>query len=234
MPRERETAITVITEGMATRDHLPFYSVGEEAAHALTHGLGLLFSVVGLVALLVAASLRGNIWHIVGCGVFGLTLVLLYGASTLYHGARNGPAKRVFRRLDHAAIFLLIAGTYTPFTLVNLRGGWGWALLAVVWGLAVLGIALETFALRHSRRASLGLHLGMGWLIVLALGPLARSLHPEGLALLVLGGLTYTLGVAFYAWERLPYNHAVWHLFVMGGSTFHLACVLGYVIPRAA
>jgi len=219
---------------LATRDSLPFYSVGEEAAHALTHGLGLLFSVAGLVALLMAAGLRGDVWHVVGCGVFGLTLVLLYGASTLYHGARNGPAKRVFQRLDHAAIFLLIAGTYTPFLLVNLRGGWGWALLAVVWGLAILGIVLEATVPRHPRRVSVGLHLVMGWLIVFALGPLLRSLHPEGLALLVLGGLTYTVGVAFYAWERLPYNHALWHLFVMGGSTLHLACVLVYVIPPAA
>jgi len=213
---------------------LPLYSVGEEAAHAVTHGVGLLFSVAGLVALLAAAGLRGDVWHVVGCGVFGATLVLLYGASTLYHGSRHGPAKRVFRRLDHAAIFLLIAGTYTPFALVNLRGHWGWALLAVVWGLAILGIALETFVARNPRRFSLALHLTMGWMIVLVLGPLVRSLHPAGLALLILGGLTYTVGVAFYAWERLPYHHALWHLFVMGGSAFHLACVLGYVIPPAA
>jgi hemolysin III len=210
----------------------PRYSVGEEAAHALTHGLGLVASVGGLGILVAAAWLRGDAWHIVGGSIFGATLVLLYATSTLYHGIRSPRAKRLFQRFDHAAIFLLIAGTYTPFTLVSLRGGWGWTLLAIVWGLAILGIALELAG--HSRRVSVALHLTMGWLILIAAEPLARSLHPEGLLLLALGGMAYTLGVVFYAWQRLPYNHAVWHLFVMAGSLCHFACVLGYVIPSAA
>jgi hemolysin III len=207
----------------------PLYSVGEEIAHALTHGLGLLASVGGLVTLVVAAWLRGDAWHIVGVSIFGTTLVLLYAASTLYHGTRSPRVKRLFQRFDHAAIFLLIAGTYTPFTLVSLRGGWGWTLLAIVWGLAILGILLEVAG--HSRRISVALHLAMGWLLLIAVEPLARSVHPDGLLLLALGGAAYTLGVVFYAWQRLPYNHAVWHLFVMVGSTCHFACVLGYVIP---
>ena len=160
--------------------------------------------------------------------------MLLYAASTLYHGVPSPPAKRVLRQLDHAAVYLLIAGTYTPFTLVSLRGGWGWTLLALVWGLAILGIALQVAIPRRSRRPSVPLYLAMGWLIVIALEPLVRSVHSAGLVLLILGGLAYTLGVVFYAWQRLPYNHAVWHVFVLAGSICHFSCVLGYVIPPAA
>ncbi len=202
----------------------PLYTFAEEVAHAATHG-------VGFVALVVAASLRGDTWHVVGCAVFGATLVLLYAASALYHATRDPRAKHLLRKFDHAAIFLLIAGTYTPFTLVSLRGGWGWTLLAIVWGLAALGIVLEIAG--HTRRVSVALHLAMGWLVLIVAEPLARSLHPDGLLLLALGGMAYTLGVVFYAWKRLPYNHAVWHLFVMAGSACHFACVLGYVIPPA-
>ena len=210
----------------------PLYSLREEVAHALSHGLGLLASIGGLATLVAAAWLRGDAWHIVGGAVFGATLVVLYASSTLYHGFRRPRVKRLFQRFDHAAIFLLIAGSYTPFSLVSLRGAWGWTLLAIVWGLAILGIALEVAG--HSRRVSVALHLAMGWLVVIAAGPLARSLHPDGLLLLALGGAAYTLGVVFYAWQRLPYNHAIWHLFVMAGSTCHFACVLGYVIPPAS
>jgi hemolysin III len=158
----------------------PLYSVAEEIVHAVTHGVGLVLSAAGLVALMVAASLRGNAWHVVGCAVFGTTLVLLYAASTLYHGVQSPRAKRVLRRVDHAAIFLLIAGSYTPFTLVNLRGSWGWTLLALVWGLAILGVALHVAIPRGARRLSVPLSLAMGWLIVIALEPLVRSVHPDG------------------------------------------------------
>ncbi len=210
------------------------YSPGEEVAHAVTHGLGLLLSLAGLAILVAASSLRGDIWHLVGCSIFGTTLVLLYAASTLYHAIPSSRAKSLFQRFDHAAIFLLIAGTYTPFTLVSLRGGWGWTLLALVWTLAILGIVLQVTLPSQARRFSLALYLAMGWLGVAAAEPLARSVHPDGLALLILGGVIYTLGVIFYAWRRLPYNHAVWHLFVMAGSACHFSCVLGYVIPPAA
>ncbi len=223
-----------MVEADPTRNQAPaLYSLGEEVAHAATHGLGLLLSLGGLATLVAAASLRGDVWHIVGCSIFGTTLVLLYAASTLYHAIPGSRAKRVFQRFDHAAIFLLIAGTYTPFTLVSLRGGWGWTLLALVWTLAILGIVLQVTVPSWARRFSVLLYLAMGWLGVVAVEPLARSVHPDGLALLILGGVAYTLGVIFYAWRRLPYNHAVWHIFVMAGSACHFSCVLGYVIPPA-
>ena len=207
------------------------YSVGEEIAHTLTHGVGLLLSVAGLVALVGAARLRGDVWHIVGCTIFGVTLVMLYLSSTLYHAFSRSRARPMLQRLDHAAIFLLIAGSYTPFTLVSLRGAWGWTLLALVWGLAIVGIVVDVAVPQRPRRLSLALYLLMGWLAVFVAGPLVRSLHPDGLALLVIGGLAYTLGVPFYSWRRLPYNHAVWHVFVLAGSACHFASVLRYVIP---
>ena len=212
----------------------PFYTFGEEIAHAVTHGLGLVLSIAGVAVLVAAASVRGDAWHVVGCAVFGATLVLLYAASTLYHGVHHKRAKRLLRQFDHAAIYLLIAGSYTPFTLVSLRGGWGWTLLTLVWGLAVLGIALQVTRPSGLRHAAVPIYLAMGWLAVLVIEPLLRSLHSEGLVLLFLGGIAYTLGLIFYAWRRLPYNHAVWHLFVLAGSAFHFSCVLGYVIPPAA
>ena len=210
------------------------YTLAEEIAHAITHGVGLLLSVAGLVVLIVLASLRGDAWHVVSVSVYGAALVLLYSASTFYHALPAPRAKRVFRTLDHAAIYVLIAGTYTPFMLVSLRGGWGWALFGVVWGLAVLGIVLEAVAKQRVRVLSVFLYLGLGWLIAIAVKPLVQSVEPGGLVLLVAGGLAYSVGVVFYGWKRLPYHHAVWHLFVMAGSLFHFFAVLFYVIPRAA
>lgn len=209
----------------------PCYTLGEEIAHAVTHGLGLVLSIGGLAVLVAAAVNRGDAWHVIGCAVFGVTLILLYAASTLYHGIQHRRAKRVLQQLDWAAIFLLIAGSYTPFTLVSLRGGWGWTLLALVWGLAILGIVLQVTSPARVRRVSVALYLAMGWLVVIAIEPLLRSMHTQGLALLLLGGLAYTVGLAFYAWRRLPYNHAVWHCFVLAGSACHFSCVLVYVIP---
>ena len=216
-----------------TRGHLPSYTVAEEIAHAVTHGLGLVLSVAGLVVLVTMASVYGDVRHVVGCAVFGATLVLLYTASTLYHGIGHGPAKLILRKFDHAAIFLLIAGSYTPFALVSLAGPTGLALLATVWGLAALGIALHLLLPHRARFLSVPLQLAMGWLAVVALEPLAHALHAEGMALLVAGGLAYTGGVVFYAWNWLPFNHAVWHLFVLAGSACHFSCVLGWVIPEA-
>ena len=203
----------------------------EEIVHAASHGLGFLASVVGLVVLVMAARERGDAWHLVGCSIFGVTLVLLYAASTLYHSCPESSAKRVFQRMDHIAIYLLIAGTYTPFTLVKMRGPWGWTLLALVWSLAGLGIVLELVRKSRTRRTSVALYLVMGWLVVFALQPLAREVEPGGIVLLALGGLTYSVGVIFYAWSRLPYNHAVWHAFVLGGSALHFGSVLVFVIP---
>lgn len=216
---------------MQARAPEPLYSIGEEIAHTLTHAAGLVLSIGGLVGLVMVASLRGDAWHIVGCTIFGVTLMLLYLASTLYHGIPHRRVKQVLRRLDHAAIFLLIAGTYTPFTLVNLRGAWGWTLLALVWSLAVLGIVLQLTLPSKAPRLSVPLYLAMGWMVVVAFEPLAQSMQPAGLMLLFMGGIAYTLGVVFYAWERLPFNHAVWHLFVLAGSACHFSCIFGYVIP---
>src|SRR6185295_16182003 len=187
----------------------------EELANGITHGVGLALSIVGLVVLIVLSILRGNAWHIAGCTTFGITLVLLYTASTLYHTFHTPRLNRILKILDHAAIYLLIAGTYTPFTLINLRGGWGWTLFFLVWGLALCGIALTFLAFGRTRRLSLVLYLGMGWLILVAAGPLGRAVAPGGILLLVLGGAMYSLGVVFYVWRRLPFHHAVWHGFVL-------------------
>jgi len=206
--------------------------VGEEIAHGVTHGLGIALSIAGLAVLVAFASLRGNARHVVACSIFGATLILLYSASTLYHSIPMPRVKNALRVLDHCAIYLLIAGTYTPFTLIVLRGAWGWTLLAVVWGLAILGILFKLKTTGRHGVLSTVLYIALGWCIVVAAGPLVHRLAPGGLVLLVLGGLSYTAGIAFYAWRRLPYHHAVWHLFVLAGSAFHFFAVLFYVIPR--
>ena len=217
-------------------DYNPFmdaksYSVREEIAHSATHGLGIVLSLAGLVALVTTASRTGDTWDVVASAVYGVTLVLLYLTSTLYHSIPHPPAKRILRILDHSAIYLLIAGTYTPFTLVLLRGPWGWTLFGLVWGLAILGITLKVAAIGRFRRLSLVLYIGMGWLVVIALGPLTAALARGGMILLVLGGLAYTSGVLFYVWRRLPYHHAVWHAFVLAGSVLHFFAILLYVVP---
>jgi hemolysin III len=201
----------------------------EEAANSLTHGLGLLLAPPGLAVLAVSASRIGDARAVVGCVVFGATLVVLYASSTLYHAVQASPAKRVLRALDHSAIFLLIAGTYTPFTLVSLRGPWGWSLFGVVWGLAVAGITLRLALRRRPTALFVALYLAMGWCVVVAARPLVAAVPPGGIALLVAGGLAYSGGVVFYLWRRLPYHHALWHVFVLAGSAFHYAAVLRYV-----
>jgi hemolysin III len=211
--------------------HVPQYSPREELANSITHGIGAVLAIGALGILTAFASLFGNTWHIVSCSIFGATLILLYTTSTLYHSIQIPQAKTVLRVLDHAAIFLLIAGTYTPFLLVNLRGPWGWSLLAVVWAIALLGVLFQVSLLRRWPVASVGLYVGMGFLIVIAIKPLIAALTPDGLRLLIAGGLAYILGLIFYGWRRLPYHHAVWHLFVLAGSTFHFFSILFYVIP---
>jgi hemolysin III len=215
---------------MSNRGAIPADSVGEEIASSVTHGVGGLLAVAGLAILVTFAALRGTAWHVVGCSIFGATMVLLYTSSTLYHAIRSPRAKRVLRRLDHAGIFLLIAGTYTPFTLVSLRGPWGWSLLGVIWGLALLGILLQSGPRRHPV-LSVALYVVMGWTVLIAIRPLLSSLPRGGLILLVLGGLAYTAGIAFYAWRRLPFNHSIWHGFVLAGTVLHFFAVLRYVIP---
>ena len=210
-------------------DPAPLQSRREEAVNSLTHGLGLLLAAPGFAVLAVSASRSGDARTVVGCVVFGASLVVLYATSTLYHAARGPRVKGVLRALDHSAIFLLIAGTYTPFTLVSLRGPWGWSLFGVVWGLAVAGIALRLALPRRPTALFVALYLAMGWSAVVAAKPLLAAVPPAGIALLVAGGLAYSGGVAFYLWRRLPYHHAVWHAFVLAGSAFHYAAVLRYV-----
>ncbi|MGA2080445.1 MAG: hemolysin III family protein [Holophaga sp.] len=203
-----------------------------EMANSITHGLGAALSVLALVLLVVAAAWRGTARDIVGGAVFGAALVVLYTMSTLYHALRNPRAKRVFHFLDHSAIYLLIAGTYTPFCLGTLRGGWGWSLFGVIWGLAVVGVLYKAFATGRFPILSTIVYLAMGWLVVVAALPLYRALPAGGLAWLLAGGGCYTLGVGFYAWRRLSFHHAIWHLFVLGGSLCHVVAVLAFVIPR--
>lgn len=207
------------------------YTPREELVHAISHGFGFVAAAIGSVVLLVATSARGATSHIVGVGIFGISLTLLYAFSTLYHGLPESRAKNIMRKLDHIAIYLLISGTYTPFVLIKMQNSWGWTLLALVWALAVLGIVLELVRNSPTRRTSIALYLCMGWLAVFALKPLVETLEPAGVALLILGGLTYSVGVIFYAWRGLPYNHAVWHGFVLGGSALHFASVIGFVVP---
>jgi len=207
------------------------YSVREEIAHSAIHGLGIALSVAGLTALVLTARRTGDRWDLVASVIYGVTLVLLYVASTLYHSIPHPPAKRILRILDHSAIYLLIAGTYTPFTLVLLRGPWGWTLFGLVWGLAILGIALKVAAMGRFRGFSLVLYIGMGWLVLIALKPLTAALAHGGMVLLVLGGIAYTSGVLFYVWRRLPYHHAVWHAFVLAGSVLHFFAIFLYVVP---
>jgi hemolysin III len=209
------------------------YTKGEEIANSITHGLGVVLALGGLVVLIIFAALYGNAWHIVSCSIFGAALILLYLASTLYHAIQHPNAKPILRILDHSAILVLIAGTYTPFTLVSLRGPWGWALFGIIWGLAVMGILIEATRLRRFRGWLIALYVIMGWAVVAAIKPMMANVGSGGLWLLLSGGLAYTGGIVFYLWKRLPYNHAIWHLFVLAGSVLHYFAVLLYVIPAA-
>ncbi len=210
---------------------MPSYSIREEIANSITHGIGILLAIAGLAVLTAFASLYGTAWHIVACSIFGGTMILLYTASTLYHSIQGEKARPVLRVLDHAAIFLLIAGTYTPFTLVNLRGPWGWSLFGIIWGLAVTGIVLEICLNPKFRYIIVGLYIAMGWAIVVAIKPMLAAVAPGGLWLLLAGGLCYTFGVIFYIKKSIPFNHAIWHLFVLAGTVLHFFAILFYVIP---
>lgn len=199
----------------------------EEIANSISHGLGLIAALVATPILVRHAIRHGEPGFVVGASIFAATMVLLYLASTLYHALPDGRAKAVFRVIEHSAIFLLIAGTYTPFTLGVLRGAWGWTLLGLVWGLAVAGVALKALNRMSHPILSTGLYLVMGWLIVIAAGPLSARVPASGLLWLVAGGLAYTLGVIFYALDsRLRYGHFIWHLFVMAGTASHYFAVL--------
>jgi len=205
-----------------------------ELANCATHGAGLALSVAGCAALITLAALRGNAWHIVACSIYGATLVCLYAASTAYHSVRSRRAKRFLRIIDHSSIYLLIAGTYTPFTLVSLRGAWGWSLFGIVWGLTLAGILFKVWFVDRVPILSTAVYLLMGWLVIVAAKPVLAAVPLTAIFWLAAGGLLYTAGVAFFAWERLPYHHAIWHVFVIAGSVCHYVAVLRYVLPTRA
>jgi hemolysin III len=217
-------------EDQGTHGHS--YSLGEEIANSVTHGVGGLLSVVALVILIQVAATRGNVWHLASAIVYGLSMFLLYMASTLYHAIPHPKARHVFKIIDHAGIYLLIAGSYTPFALVTIRNSGGWWLFAIVWTLAAAGIALEAFWVYRPKWLSVVVYLGMGWLAVFMIKPLTASLEPAGVWLLLAGGLAYTLGTVFYVLKRVKFMHAIWHLWVLAGSVLHFLSVLLYVFPR--
>ena len=204
-----------------------------ELANTATHGVGLGLSIAGLATLVVLASRYGSALHIVASSIYGTTLVALYLSSTAYHTVQAPRAKRVLQVIDHSAIYLLIAGTYTPFTLVALRGPWGWSLFGVVWGLALLGVLFKLFFTGRLRILSVVLYLAMGWLSLVAIKPLVATLSAAALAWLFGGGAAYTLGVIFFAWKRVPHHHAIWHVFVMIGSVCHFISVMYFIIPAS-
>lgn len=200
-----------------------------ERLNSYTHLAGAVLAAIGAPVLVVLAARSGDAWKIVGCTTYGAALLLLYGASTLYHSVR-GRTKTILRKLDHCSIYLLIAGTYTPFALVTLRGPWGWTLFGLAWGLAAIGIAQEFVFGKGARRLSILIYIVMGWMGVAALRPLAAGLGTSGLAWLLAGGLLYTVGIAFYILdERVRHFHGVWHLFVLGGSAAHFIAIAFYV-----
>ncbi|MDX1633451.1 MAG: hemolysin III family protein [Marinobacter sp.] len=201
------------------------YSKAEEWLNFVTHGLAALFSAAGMVVLIVLAALEADVWKIVSFSIFGISMTLLFLASTLYHSARRPEARRLFKMLDHCAIFLLIAGTYTPFLLVNMRGPVGWTLFGIIWSLALLGILFKLVFGHRYKPLQIIIYLLMGWLIVFASRELAATVNSLGLWLVVAGGVTYTLGVVFYLVKQIPFNHAIWHLFVIGGSTCHFLAI---------
>ncbi len=200
----------------------------EKLADAVSHGIGLLASVVALPLLVVVAVRHGSAWNVTGSSVFGGTMVLLYLASTLYHAFPEGRARDFFHRMDHSAIFIFIAGTYTPFILGPLRGTLGWLLFGAVWGTALTGVILKAAGRLRSRFASVALYVTMGWVVVIAARELWLHVPPAGIAWLVAGGILYTLGVPFYVAKRMRYHHAAWHFFVLGGSICHFFAVLWY------
>jgi hemolysin III len=206
------------------------YSLGEEIANSVTHGLGIVLSLAALVLLVLTAARTDDPWQVASAITFGVTLVLLYTASTLYHSIPGPRARRVFKVIDHSAIYLLIAGTYTPFTLVTLRNAGGWWLFGVIWTLAIAGVSLEAFWVYRPKWVSAAVYLGMGWLVITAIKPLVAHVPSGGIRLLVAGGLAYTLGTAFYLLKKVPYTHMVWHLFVLAGSVCHVLAVMLYVL----
>lgn len=205
--------------------HQP-YTLGEEIANSITHGIGAGLSIAGLTVLVMLSVLYGDTWRILSFSIYGTTLVLVYLSSTLYHSFQRPRLKRLFQIFDHSAIYLLIAGTYTPFLLISLRGTWGWTFMVVVWSLALLGVGYKIFFIERYQKISAASYVVMGWMVVIATEQLLKNLSTPTLIWIAAGGAAYTLGVVFLAWRRLPYSHTIWHLFVLVGSFCHYIAVL--------
>ncbi|ALX50573.1 PAQR family membrane homeostasis protein TrhA [Lentibacillus amyloliquefaciens] len=203
------------------------FSKGEEVANSITHGVGILFSLTALVLLIVYSSLVGTAWHVVSFTIFGFTMLLMYTSSTLLHAFPEGSkVKDLFEVFDHSSIYFFIAGTYTPYMFTVVEGALGWTIFGIVWGMAIGGTVFKAFFVKKFLFTSTVLYVLMGWLIILAWGPLIETLQPSGLAYLVVGGLLYTLGAVFYVWRGFKFHHAVWHLFVIAGSVLHFLSVM--------
>ncbi len=203
----------------------------EERLSCLTHGIGAALSIAALAVLTTLASVNGTARHIITVTLFGVALLLVYVASTAYHACRPGPAKYRLQVLDHAAIYALIAGTYTPFLLVHVGGGWGWSLFGTLWGLAVIGVVFKLLFAGRFNLVSTLIYIAMGWSGLIAIKPMLASLPDGAIGWIVAGGIAYTAGVVFYLWDRLPFNHAIWHLFVLAGSVCHFFAVFHHVLP---
>lgn len=201
-------------------------TLGEEIFNSVTHGIGTLLSVAALVLLVVFAAVKGDAWHVVSFTIFGSTLILLYTSSTLYHSFTKEKVKNLFARFDHVSIFLLIAGTYTPFVLTVLRGVLGWVMFGIIWGLAITGVVIRSIYLMRFRKLMVVVYVLMGWMFVFAAGPMVNNLPTLSTVFLFAGGICYSVGVVFYAWRNLKYGHGIWHLFVLGGSILHFFSVL--------
>jgi len=209
---------------------MKFYpTTRDELANSLTHGIGVFLSIAGLIILILVAAFYGNVWHVVSFSIYGTSLVILYSFSTLYHSVRHPGVKKSLRFLDHSSIYILIAGTYTPFALVSLRGGWGWSLFGVIWACAFVGVLLKYFFTGRYEILSVIVYIAMGWLCLIALKEITVRVPGMSIILLLSGGVSYTAGVVFYAWKKVPYHHAIWHVFVFTGSLFHYFAVLALV-----
>lgn len=209
---------------------LPVYSRKEEIANALTHGLGIFLSIAALVVLVVFSAIYGDAWKVTASAIYGASMIVLYTASTLYHIFSRTRAGAGLNMFDHISIYYLIAGTYTPFVLVNMRGAWGWSIFGVIWGCAVIGTVLKLIYGNKFRKVSTIIYLCMGWMILIAIWPFVKSVETGGIILVAAGGMAYSLGVIFYKWKSLRFNHAIWHVFVLAGSILHFFAVLFYVV----
>ena len=209
---------------------LPKYSKAEEIMNAVTHGIGIALSIAGLVILVVFAALYGDAWKVVASSIYGASMIVLYTASTLYHSFSKTKAAKKLNMFDHISIYYLIAGSYTPFMLVNLRGAWGWSIFGVIWACAITGTILKIIYGNNFRKISTIIYLAMGWMILIAIYPFVKNVELGGVILLAAGGLSYSFGVIFYKWKSLPFNHAIWHLFVLAGTVLQFFAVLFYVV----